>query len=166
MTATPLAESPLSAPPPGDPGATGRSEGRTLATPAAPRGQEPAVPTGQAERADLAGRAGHTDHTGHPGTQHGARHDTLLADGERDRLDERLHHALAHFVDAPRSSVEEADAVLDDAGKQLVASLEKRRRALREGWHRDPDAAEQADTEELRQTLRTYREVTQRLLGA
>ncbi|MEW2555832.1 hypothetical protein AB0957_29410 [Streptomyces zhihengii] len=164
VAATPLAESPLSAPPPGDPGATGRSGGHTPATPAAPRGQEPAVTTGGAERADLAARAGHAEHAG---TQHGTRHTTLLADGERDRLDERLHHALAHFVDEPRGSVEEADAVLDEAGKQLVASLEERRRTLRAGWQRDPEAADRADdTEELRQTLRHYREVTQRLLGA
>ncbi|MFE7382296.1 hypothetical protein ACFU9F_18220 [Streptomyces zhihengii] len=164
VAATPLAESPLSAPPPGDPGATGRSGGHTPATPAAPRGQESAVTTGGAERADLAARAGHAEHAG---TQHGTRHTTLLADGERDRLDERLHHALAHFVDEPRGSVEEADAVLDEAGKQLVASLEERRRTLRAGWQRDPEAADRADdTEELRQTLRHYREVTQRLLGA
>lgn len=192
VAATPLSESPLSAPPPGDTGATGRSEGNApLASPAAPRGQEPAVTAGRAERADLAGRAGHAERAGHEGRhaeraehgsrrgraehdgrpeqaggQHGERHDSLLADRERDRLDERLHHALAHFVDEPRGSVEEADAVLGEAGKQLVASLEERRRALREHWHRDPETAGQADTEELRQTLRDYREVTRRLLGA
>ncbi|MEU1278976.1 hypothetical protein [Streptomyces sp. NPDC005805] len=91
----------------------------------------------------------------------------LLDDGDRDRLGERLHHALAGFVDSPRDAVAEAADVLDEAEKRLLASLKERRTALRAGWQRNGDPRDRAaDTEQLRLTLRTYREVTERLLGA
>ncbi|MEU6880258.1 hypothetical protein [Streptomyces sp. NPDC046712] len=91
----------------------------------------------------------------------------LLGDGERDRLGQRLHHALAGFVDSPHDSVAEAAEVLAEAEQQLIASLRDRRAALRAGWQEngDPDGPG-PDTEQLRLTLRTYREVTERLLRA
>ncbi|MFF5973303.1 hypothetical protein ACFY7C_17445 [Streptomyces sp. NPDC012769] len=91
----------------------------------------------------------------------------LLDDGERDRLEQRLHHALAVFVDSPQASVTEAAEVLDAAEHQLVAALKDRRAALRAGWQGTGEQnGVSPDTEQLRLTLRTYREVTERLLRA
>ncbi|WP_123457848.1 hypothetical protein [Streptomyces sp. PanSC19] len=89
----------------------------------------------------------------------------LLDDAERDRLGQRLHHALATFVDTPRASVAEAAEVLTEVEQQLIASLRDRRAALRAGWQENGDPnGPGPDTEQLRLTLRTYREVTERLL--
>ncbi|MFJ2055045.1 hypothetical protein ACIOMM_03790 [Streptomyces sp. NPDC087908] len=112
---------------------------------------------------------------GLPGTHHRQSGDEsadgaagqLLDAGERDRLGERLHHALAGFVDSPRDSVAEAADLLEETERQLVAALRDRRTALRAGWQQDGDQGRTAqDTEQLRLTLRTYREVTERLLRA
>ncbi|MFB7374038.1 hypothetical protein ACFC0D_29775 [Streptomyces sp. NPDC056222] len=112
---------------------------------------------------DPASRTGHepaADGDGGPAGQ-------LLGDGERDRLGQRLHHALAGFVDSPHDSVAEAAEVLAAAEQQLIASLRDRRAALRAGWQENGDPDGQGpDTEQLRLTLRTYREVTERLLRA
>ncbi|MDJ0343660.1 hypothetical protein QMK19_22785 [Streptomyces sp. H10-C2] len=77
-------------------------------------------------------------------------------------LGERLQRAIGAFVDEPRKSVEEADAVLEQATRQLTEKLAERRRILRSAWH-DDDA--KADTEELRLALMHYRDLTQQLLS-
>ncbi|MFF8507373.1 hypothetical protein ACF064_04710 [Streptomyces sp. NPDC015492] len=162
-----------------DPGATGRNEGsRTdapVASPAAPSGrpatERPADGRSPGDRHDPA--VGGTGDL--PGTHHRPAADgsedgpggQLLDAGERDRLGERLHHALAGFVDSPRDSVAEAADLLEETERQLVAALRDRRTALRAGWQKDGDQGRAAqDTEQLRLTLRTYREVTERLLRA
>ncbi|MFE9134519.1 hypothetical protein [Streptomyces sp. NPDC007355] len=106
--------------------------------------------------------------TGHgPGTDGDGPAAQLLGDGERDRLGQRLHEALAGFVDSPQESVAEAAEVLAEAERQLIASLKDRRAKLQEGWEVNGDAGgSRPDTEQLRLTLRTYREVTERLLRA
>lgn len=81
----------------------------------------------------------------------------LLPPDECDRIEQRLHHAQAGFVDDPRRAVAEAADILDDTGDRLTESLAERRRALRASTAAD-------DTEELRMALRRYREVTERLL--
>ncbi|MFJ5079467.1 hypothetical protein ACIP8Z_33345 [Streptomyces sp. NPDC088553] len=174
--------------PSGDPGATGRSGGsRTQASvtpPAAPRGrtttERPA--DGQASGGDRSpGHADRGDHTvgGGTGDRSGTHHRSaadesadgsagqLLGVDERDRLGERLHHALASFVDSPHDSVVEAAELLEETERHLVAALRDRRTALRAGWQEDGDQGRVSqDTEQLRLTLRTYREVTERLLRA
>ncbi|MFD3728131.1 hypothetical protein [Streptomyces sp. NPDC058671] len=91
----------------------------------------------------------------------------LLGDAERDRLGQRLHHALAGFVDSPHDSVAEAAEVLAEAEHQLIASLRDRRAELLAGWQgKGRKGGPDPDTEQLRLTLRTYREVTERLLRA
>ncbi|MGW0467914.1 hypothetical protein ACWDX6_22040 [Streptomyces sp. NPDC003027] len=184
--ATPLSASPLSAEPSGDPGATGRND-RSLthapaATPAAPRGRQTTDPLTYDGHTSGSGRepggdgSGDLDAGGDPGAS-GARRASgpagnrplglLLGDADRDRLGQRLHHALAGFVDSPRSSVAEAAEVLDEVEEQLIASLRDRRAALRAGWQGIGDSSDRGvETEQLRLTLRTYREVTEHLLGA
>ncbi|MFV0130117.1 hypothetical protein ACLGI4_20830 [Streptomyces sp. HMX112] len=97
----------------------------------------------------------------------------LVPEGERDELTDRMHHALAGFVDDPRGAVAEAAGVMDAAADRLTAALAEQRRALRTAWDGErsggaqgPDTSHVPDTEQLRVTLRTYREMTERLLRA
>lgn len=65
------------------------------------------------------------------------------------------------FVDDPRSSVAEADALAAEVAEAVVAALEERRTALRATW----DEAEDVDTEVLRLALRDYRSFIRHLSG-
>ncbi|MFI9374175.1 hypothetical protein [Streptomyces parvulus] len=91
---------------------------------------------------------------------------TLLPHDEGDKLGERLHHAVAGFVDAPRESVEEADRVLEEVAARLADAVTHRRRSLRTSWQDAgaDGAAASTDTEQLRLALRDYRELTDRLM--
>ncbi|TXS21747.1 hypothetical protein EAO71_26960 [Streptomyces sp. ms191] len=178
--ASPLSKSPQSAAPSDAPSATGRNGGSRketpAETPAAPRGRtatDRPAPEGQApEPGRVAPGEGRGDHhaagTGPTADLEGTGPaGALLGDRDRERLGQRLHHALAGFVDSPRDAVAKAADVLDETEEQLIASLKDRRTALRAGWQQGGDARDRgADTEQLRLTLRTYREVTERLLGA
>ncbi|MFD7964663.1 hypothetical protein ACFV5J_28080 [Streptomyces zaomyceticus] len=68
---------------------------------------------------------------------------------------------------AARAPVVEAAVLLEETERQIVAVLRDRRIALRAGGQQDgaPGRVPQ-DTEQLRLTLRTYREVAERLLRA
>jgi hypothetical protein len=85
----------------------------------------------------------------------------LLPSAERDEVLTRLRHAMNTLADDPREALEEAESAYDEATAKLVSALAERRDVLRAGWQeQDPEA--QAD--DLRQALRQYREITQRLL--
>ncbi|MFE3592307.1 hypothetical protein ACFXOY_32920 [Streptomyces niveus] len=90
----------------------------------------------------------------------------LIPQDECDKLNLRLQEALSTFIDGPRRSVEEAADVLEDAAKRLTAALAERPRSLRDSWdaHGAGSDGPAADTEDLRLVLRSYREVTERLL--
>lgn len=96
----------------------------------------------------------------------------LIPQDECDKLNLRLQEALSTFIDGPRRSVEEAADVLEDAAKRLTAALAERPRALRDSWDPNGNGSDtsatgttgNADTEDLRLVLRSYREVTERLL--
>ncbi|HEY1643288.1 MAG TPA: hypothetical protein VGG35_21555 [Streptosporangiaceae bacterium] len=66
----------------------------------------------------------------------------------------------ARFVDDPRSAVEQAAEVTTGALTALMASARNREQSLRDGWQ-----ANATGTEELRTSLRDYRELAQRLSG-
>lgn len=94
----------------------------------------------------------------------------LLPSGERDKVLQRLRHALNTFADTPRDALQEAESAYDEATAQLVAALAARRELLRAAWAEqdsespsDP-APSESDSEEFRNALRQYREITQRLL--
>lgn len=87
----------------------------------------------------------------------------VLPTSEHDKLNQRLRYAVSNFVDAPRGSVEEADALLEEVSARLVDLLAERRHTLRAAWH--DGAAGTAETEELRLAMRGYRNVLERLLG-
>jgi hypothetical protein len=90
--------------------------------------------------------------------------DPLIPAGEREKLAHRLHEAVSSFVDGPRHAVEEADRVLEETVTQVTDTLAERRTKLRTAWSGREDADHASATEELRVALRTYREVTERLL--
>ncbi|MGI5373316.1 hypothetical protein ACQEV2_03410 [Streptomyces sp. CA-251387] len=84
----------------------------------------------------------------------------LLPTDERDKVLQRLRHALNTFADTPREALEEAESAYDEVSAQLVNALAERRRVLRAGWQ-----GQDAQPDELRLALRQYREITQRLLN-
>ncbi|WP_237552819.1 hypothetical protein [Streptomyces sp. SID5789] len=90
----------------------------------------------------------------------------LLPHGEGDKLGQRLHHAVAGFVDAPRASVEEADRVLEELAARLADAVTHRHRTLRTSWQDSGEdgRAPSTDTEQLRLALRDYRELADRLM--
>ncbi|MFC7893249.1 hypothetical protein [Streptomyces sp. NPDC057381] len=90
----------------------------------------------------------------------------LLPHDECDKLGQRLQHAVAGFVDAPRASVEEADRVLEELTARFTDAVAHRRRTLRTSWHdtEPDDRATSTDTEQLRLALRDYRELADRLM--
>lgn len=90
----------------------------------------------------------------------------LIPQDQCDKLNLRLQEALTTFIDGPRHSVEEAAGVLEEAVERLTAALAERPRTLRDSWDGNGDGRGKAaaDTEDLRLALRSYREVTERLL--
>ncbi|MCL6732747.1 hypothetical protein [Streptomyces neyagawaensis] len=89
----------------------------------------------------------------------------LLPHEETDKLSLRLQHAVGGFVDGPRTAVEEADQVLQEAASRFTDAINQRRRTLRSSWQTaDEERASSSDTEQLRLALRDYRELTERLL--
>ncbi|WP_280876355.1 hypothetical protein [Streptomyces pseudovenezuelae] len=89
----------------------------------------------------------------------------LLPKDETDKLAERLQHALSGFVDDPRTSVEEADHVVEEITGRYTDALTQRRRTLRKSWQEgDAAKSDHSDTEQLRLALRDYRELADRLL--
>ncbi|MFJ8588461.1 hypothetical protein ACIRD2_27945 [Streptomyces sp. NPDC093595] len=86
---------------------------------------------------------------------------SLVADGEREALERRIQHAMTEFVDDPRRAVQEAAGTMEEVAERLTSALAEQRRKLRTAW----DGGDRApDTEQLRVTLKEYRDMTDRLL--
>ncbi|WP_128428126.1 hypothetical protein [Streptomyces cyaneus] len=97
----------------------------------------------------------------------------LLAHDERDKLELQVQQAVSHFVDQPRTAVEEADHAVEEIIGRFTEAMTQRRRTLRMSWQATDGATggaaggsadETADTEQLRLALRDYRELAERLL--
>ncbi|MFE2419714.1 hypothetical protein [Streptomyces hokutonensis] len=95
----------------------------------------------------------------------------LLPSAEREQVLQRLRHALNTFADTPRDALAEAESAYDEATARLVSALAARRELLRTAWAEQDTAAEGAEpadltsqSDEHRNALRQYREITQRLL--
>ncbi|MCX5370281.1 hypothetical protein OG613_15080 [Streptomyces sp. NBC_00015] len=105
--------------------------------------------------------------------EHRGHGESLLPDGECDRIASRMRQAVVGFVDGPRDAVVEADQVLEELAAQFTDAVDRRRRTLRGSWQSGSEggkdrsataAATATDTEQLRLALRDYRELTERLL--
>jgi len=84
----------------------------------------------------------------------------LFAPEERNELEQRWNEIQARFVDEPRGSVEEANALVAELMERLVSSFSEQRAGLEEQWDRGDDVT----TEELRIAFRRYRSFFGRLL--
>ncbi|HZO96316.1 MAG TPA: hypothetical protein VFB42_02995 [Gaiellaceae bacterium] len=79
-----------------------------------------------------------------------------------ERFTSRWTEIQSSFVDRPRESVEQADALVADLMRQLAAGLAGERRRLESRWEGGDDVS----TEDLRVALTRYRSFFDRLLAA
>jgi polyhydroxyalkanoate synthesis regulator phasin len=82
----------------------------------------------------------------------------LLGSLDAGELRSRFLDLQAGFVDEPRQAVEEAARFVDDLVRQVADAIQEQRRQL-------GGATAEGSTEELRLTLRAYRQFVDRLLG-
>ena len=85
----------------------------------------------------------------------------LFADDELAGLRAHWDNVQASFVDDPKECVQKADGLVADLVEQLTRSFSHSRSQLEEQWARGEDAS----TEDLRITLKRYREFFDRLLA-
>jgi hypothetical protein len=86
----------------------------------------------------------------------------LLPADQTERFTERWQEIQTSFVDQPRQSVEQADALVADLMQRLAASFSDERENLEAQWDRGDDVS----TEDLRLALTRYRSFFDRLLSA
>jgi hypothetical protein len=90
------------------------------------------------------------------------RNEPLLPADQSDRFTKRWQELQAGFVDQPRESVEQADALVADLMQRLAAGFANERQGLEAQWDRGDDVS----TEDLRVALTRYRSFFDRLLSA
>jgi hypothetical protein len=86
----------------------------------------------------------------------------LLPGDQSDRFTAQWQEIQASFVDRPRESVEQADALVADLMQRLAAGFSDEREHLEAQWDRGDDVS----TEDLRVALTRYRSFFDRLLSA
>jgi hypothetical protein len=86
----------------------------------------------------------------------------LFDQGREDELRDRWHALQARFVDEPRETVSDADALVAELLRDLAKSFDDARSKLEEQW----SSGEDVSTEDLRVTLQRYRSFFERLLEA
>ena len=86
----------------------------------------------------------------------------LLPEDQTDRLAARWQEIQGSFVDQPRDSVEQADALVADLMQRLAAGFSEERERLERQW----DQGDDVSTEDLRVALTHYRSFFDRLLSA
>jgi hypothetical protein len=86
----------------------------------------------------------------------------LLLDDGSGQFATRWQKIQASFVDEPRESVQQADALVSDLMERLTAGFTQERERLEAQWDRGDDVS----TEDLRVALRRYRSFFDRLLSA
>lgn len=84
----------------------------------------------------------------------------LFVAGDADGYRTRWSAIQTGFVDEPRQSVEQADALVAEVVKRLAEVFADERGRLETAWERK----EQVSTEDLRQAMRRYRSFFERLL--
>jgi hypothetical protein len=92
----------------------------------------------------------------------GEMNEPLLPADQTERFTSRWQEIQGGFVDQPRQSVEQADALVADLMQRLAASFSNEREQLEGQWDRDGDVS----TEDLRIALTRYRSFFDRLLQA
>jgi hypothetical protein len=85
----------------------------------------------------------------------------LFSEDASTELRDRWTDVQAGFVDEPRDSVQQADALVAEVMKRLADSFSTERQSLERQW----SSGEEASTEDLRVALRRYRSFFDRLLS-
>jgi hypothetical protein len=86
---------------------------------------------------------------------------TWLKSEEVDELKSRWNMIQVQFVDEPRKSVEQADALVEEVLKRINQAFTDQRATLDEKWVNHEDIS----TEDLRVTLQSYRSFFNRFLA-
>jgi hypothetical protein len=86
----------------------------------------------------------------------------LLQQGDLVDFRKRWEQLQIRFVDDPRGSVQEADALVLDLTQRLTSSFSDERTTLEQRW----DGGDDVSTEDLRTILQRYRSFFDRLLSA
>jgi hypothetical protein len=89
-------------------------------------------------------------------------HGPLLPDDESKGFTNRWRDIQTGFVDEPRDSVAQADALVAELMQRLAAGFSEERQRLEAQWDRGDDVS----TEDLRVALTRYRSFFDRLLSA
>jgi hypothetical protein len=100
------------------------------------------------------------DESADAGGEDGSGEGELFPANERNELERRWNEIQARFVDEPRGSVEEANALVSELMDRLVSSFSEQRERLEGQWERGDDVT----TEDLRMVLMRYRSFFGRLL--
>lgn len=127
------------------------------------------TPTPQEDRAEGVAESGAGSATGTAGTVSGAattaaeeQRRPLLADEELDGFRGRWDAVQVGFVDEPRGSVQQADALVAELMQRLAQTFSDERTSLESRWEQGADVS----TEDLRVALQRYRSFFDRLLRA
>ncbi|MFJ4654464.1 hypothetical protein ACIP5Y_24605 [Nocardia sp. NPDC088792] len=121
-----------------------------VATPEASSRPQPVAEPEPAARPDRATRPENDDTT------------AIFGETDLERLRAQWHDLQGDFVDGPRDAVTRADALLAETIDQLTNTYIQHRQALNNEWSHDQGD----DTEKLRQALRHYRSMFNKLLTA
>ena len=87
--------------------------------------------------------------------------DVLFDEGDAARFRERWHEVQSAFVDDPKRAVQDADVLVAELMQNLASAFSERKRLLEDQWREGTDA----ETEDLRLALRSYRSFLDQLLA-
>lgn len=125
-----------------------------------PAGQSSIPPRGEETSATLP--ASDVESGSNPEAKAGRGTSPLFDQSDRDGFQERWKSIQTRFVDQPRQSVEQADALVAEAMSMLAKTFAHERQALERQWGEGADVS----TEDLRIALQRYRAFFERLLAA
>jgi hypothetical protein len=89
----------------------------------------------------------------------------VLTADEAEEISARWSGIQAEFIEAPRLSVEQADALVNDVIERIIEAFREERRALRRLLEGGDAGETEVSTEELRLALRRYRSLLGKLLA-
>ena len=95
-----------------------------------------------------------------PPSQESGRELPLLEDGEADAFLRRWSELQARFVDDPQGAVRDGDSLVAELLQALAARFADHKDGLEQSWR----SGGEADTEQLRLALQSYRSFFHRLL--
>lgn len=90
----------------------------------------------------------------------GEDHAELIEGSDSARFRDRWHDVQAAFVDDPQRAVSDADQLVAELMQTLAATFAERKQALEGQWQKGQDA----ETEDLRLAMRSYRSFFDQLL--